>query len=260
MTARLHVETDGNGPDVVLLHGWGTHGGLFREFANRLATRHRVFVPDLPGHGFSGHEEVWRLEELVDRLARVLPVGAAWVGWSLGALPAIRAAAIPDLRVASLGLVAGTPRFVGDEQWPAMSVSEFRSFAAGVEADAGEAMRRFQALQCRGLPGVPARLAALRARLAERDAPARDALLAGLALLRQADLRATFAALDLPLHVVLGQRDAIVPPDLGAAMQRLNPRAEVRIVDGASHLPFLTHVDETIAALGFGSGAGGPDR
>jgi len=53
VTAPLHVETFGSGPDLVLLHGWGMHGGVWGDFALRLAERYRVHVIDLPGHGFS---------------------------------------------------------------------------------------------------------------------------------------------------------------------------------------------------------------
>ncbi|RBH48944.1 pimeloyl-[acyl-carrier protein] methyl ester esterase, partial [Pseudomonas sp. MWU13-2860] len=33
----LFVETLGQGPDVVMLHGWGLHGGVFSRVAERLA-------------------------------------------------------------------------------------------------------------------------------------------------------------------------------------------------------------------------------
>ena len=49
----LQVERRGDGPDLVLLHGWGMHGGVWDELVPRLAARFRVHVPDLPGHGRS---------------------------------------------------------------------------------------------------------------------------------------------------------------------------------------------------------------
>src|SRR5690606_2848134 len=47
------VETHGAGPDLVLVHGWGLHGGLFGPLVPLLAERRRVHVVDLPGHGRS---------------------------------------------------------------------------------------------------------------------------------------------------------------------------------------------------------------
>ncbi|HEY0722138.1 MAG TPA: alpha/beta fold hydrolase, partial [Gammaproteobacteria bacterium] len=49
----LHIEVRGTGPDLVLLHGWGLHGGLFRSLADRLAPHFRLHLVDLPGHGRS---------------------------------------------------------------------------------------------------------------------------------------------------------------------------------------------------------------
>lgn len=43
----------GEGPPVVLLHGWPQTGECWREVASALARRHRVLVPDLPGYGRS---------------------------------------------------------------------------------------------------------------------------------------------------------------------------------------------------------------
>lgn len=49
----LHVETLGSGAPLVLLHGWGMHGGIWSDLAAELAEHHQVHCVDLPGHGFS---------------------------------------------------------------------------------------------------------------------------------------------------------------------------------------------------------------
>ena len=48
---RLHVETRGEGPDLVLLHGWALHGGIWGPWLDELAMQARLHVIDLPGHG-----------------------------------------------------------------------------------------------------------------------------------------------------------------------------------------------------------------
>jgi pimeloyl-[acyl-carrier protein] methyl ester esterase len=45
----LHVETVGSGDDVVLIHGWGMHGGVWSDVRDALAAHYRVHVVDLPG-------------------------------------------------------------------------------------------------------------------------------------------------------------------------------------------------------------------
>ena len=51
--ARLHVRVGGNGPAVVLLHGFGDTGDMWAQLATVLAKDHRVVVPDLRGMGLS---------------------------------------------------------------------------------------------------------------------------------------------------------------------------------------------------------------
>jgi pimeloyl-ACP methyl ester carboxylesterase len=50
---RLGYRIDGNGPLVVLLHGFGETGSIWEVPAQYLATRYKVLVPDLPGSGAS---------------------------------------------------------------------------------------------------------------------------------------------------------------------------------------------------------------
>jgi pimeloyl-ACP methyl ester carboxylesterase len=51
--ATLHVRIGGNGPAVVLLHGYGETGDMWAPLAAELAPRHAVVVPDLRGIGLS---------------------------------------------------------------------------------------------------------------------------------------------------------------------------------------------------------------
>jgi pimeloyl-ACP methyl ester carboxylesterase len=49
----IHVRTGGNGPTVVLLHGYGESGDMWAPLAQSLMTDHTVVVPDLRGMGLS---------------------------------------------------------------------------------------------------------------------------------------------------------------------------------------------------------------
>lgn len=50
---RIHYREAGAGPVLLLLHGWPTHSGLYREMIPRLAAHRRVVAIDLPGAGRS---------------------------------------------------------------------------------------------------------------------------------------------------------------------------------------------------------------
>src|SRR5215469_14045817 len=53
----IHVRFGGQGPAVVLLHGFGDTGDMWAPVAAALAKDHAVVVPDLRGMGLSSHPE-----------------------------------------------------------------------------------------------------------------------------------------------------------------------------------------------------------
>src|SRR5438132_8365649 len=53
--ATINVRVGGQGPAVVLLHGFGNTGDMWALMAAELAHDHRVVVPDLRGMGLSSH-------------------------------------------------------------------------------------------------------------------------------------------------------------------------------------------------------------
>lgn len=53
--ASQYVRTDGWGPAVLMLHGFGDTGDMWQPLADVLVTDHTVIVPDLRGMGLSTH-------------------------------------------------------------------------------------------------------------------------------------------------------------------------------------------------------------
>src|ERR1700739_2343078 len=54
---ELYVRTGGQGPAVVLLHGFGDTGDMWAPIAAKLVASHTVIVPDLRGMGLSAHPD-----------------------------------------------------------------------------------------------------------------------------------------------------------------------------------------------------------
>ncbi len=54
---NLYVRVGGEGPAVVLLHGFGFTGDMWARLAIVLAKDHTVIVPDLRGMGMSDHPD-----------------------------------------------------------------------------------------------------------------------------------------------------------------------------------------------------------
>ena len=116
--SRLHVDVQGDGPALVLLHGWAMHGGVFEPLVQRMRARYTLHVVDLPGHGFSRDSHVaLELEATVDAIAAQVP-DAPWCAWSLGGLFALHAALRDPARVPALVMLCASPRFVPSLKTP----------------------------------------------------------------------------------------------------------------------------------------------
>src|SRR6478735_9348545 len=103
--SRVHIESRGNGPDVVLVHGWAMHSGIFGSIAAALEPRYTVHLVDLPGHGRSPQREgPLTLRDAALSITLATPP-AVWIGWSLGGLVALEAALSPAAHVRGLGLI-----------------------------------------------------------------------------------------------------------------------------------------------------------
>jgi len=108
---RLRYVVGGDGPPLVLVHGLGGTIENWRALAPPLAERHRVLVPDLPGHGRSAPlPEARDVDALSEALLAVADAealrDAVWVGHSLGGVVALRAAVLRPDAVRGLVLAA----------------------------------------------------------------------------------------------------------------------------------------------------------
>ena len=244
----MHIETRGSGPDLVMLHGWAMHGGIFAPLTERLAMRFRVHVVDLPGHGFSRGEHGFDVSTSAKDIAAATPP-ALWVGWSLGGLIALRAALeVPD-QVTGLAMLASSPRFVSAPDWPhGVAATVFGEFAEELRVRYRHAVERFLALETMGSQHAQADLRELKCRVFERGEPDLPALEQGLSALDAYDLRAELARLAMPSLWIAGRRDRLVPP---AAMQWAAARApRARYLEiNSGHAPFLEHAQEIADAL-----------
>jgi pimeloyl-[acyl-carrier protein] methyl ester esterase len=245
----MHIETLGNGPSLVLLHGWALHGGVFAPLVQRLSDRYTLHLVDLPGHGHSRDSEVaLTLEATAGAiLARTPP--AAWLAWSLGGLFALHAAATSS-QVRGLAMVAATPRFVRGEAWPhAVEASVFAQFGDDLRNDYAGTLERFLALDTMGSEHARSELRTLKQDLYARGEPAPAALQRGLQLLEQTDLRATLPTLSAPSLWLAGRRDLLVPSKAMRAAAETAPDAQFVEIAGGGHAPFLGHADLVAAEV-----------
>ncbi len=226
---------------MLLIHGWGLHGGAWSAVPAALARTHRVHVVDLPGHGRSAGDGSWDLPTLADWLLDVVPPRSTWVGWSLGGFVALAAARRRPEGVGRLVLVGTTPRFVRGPDWPCGVAPEvLDEFASTLERDYRATMTRFLSLHLGEGAAERAALRRLRAEVFRYGEPGMAALRSGLDILKAADLRADLPAIEVPTRVVQGGCDRLAPPAAGAYLVRMLPRAEQYSFALAGHAPFLS--------------------
>lgn len=246
----MHVETHGHGPSIALVHGWAMHGGLFAPLAERLRHRWTLHLVDLPGHGHS-RDSALPLDPhaLAPRLVDAVP-DAVWLGWSLGGQFALRnALAAPD-RVRGLVMLASSPRFVAEGDWPhGVRPTLFRDFGDALAQDFRGTLDGFLALEALGSASAQEELRELRRHAFERGEPAPAALVDGLALLDRFDARAELARLTVPSLWIAGRRDRLVPAGAMPAAAALAPGATSLVLRDAGHAPFLGAADEVARAI-----------
>lgn len=251
--AEVHVESAGDGPPLVLLHGWALHGGLFGPLVAAYAPRFRVHAVDLPGHGHSAAVRADSLDQVVDAVASSVADGEPLtvIGWSFGGQVALRWAARDPARIARLVLVATSPRFVAAADWPhAMTAETLARFGDELSAAYRPTLMRFLSLQAQGSDEGRRTLSVLRHGLFARGDPPRAAIAAALRLLATTDLRDEVRSVRASALVVSGERDTLAPAAAGAWLAQAMPHARYACLEGAAHAPFLSHRTAFDAAVG----------
>lgn len=247
---KLHVETHGTGEPLLLIHGWGMHGGVWDSLVPPLAERFQVLVVDLPGHGRSSASGDGGLDSIVNTLAVALPESLNVCGWSLGGQVAMRWAALYPAQIKRMVLTCSTPCFAERDDWLfGMEAATLQKFAAELEQNHTATLRRFLALQLRGSEHERELLAQLRASLFAHGEPELAALRSGLEILRDADLRPLLSGILQPTLAIAGERDKLTSPVASYYLAQALPNAQVVEIDGAAHAPFLSHPDIFIEHL-----------
>ncbi|MEV0297994.1 alpha/beta hydrolase [Nocardia sp. NPDC050710] len=233
------------GRPLVLVHGWSADLRCWGGAADDLAERFRVIAVDLRGHGYSGAPESgydnpknWAGDIAAVLAAEGIESGAVLLGWSYGGivisdyLTAYGTGAIAG--VVYTGSMANIGRGIpGAETGPAMQAAIPGVF----EESPGRAMRAFGAFgNANTGPGPDKGVDAQRlfgASLATRPA-VRKAL-----FYRSVDNTETLRALDIPVLVLHGADDPVVPVANGHYILDVAPDARASIWEGAEHGLFI---------------------
>ncbi|MFC3505733.1 alpha/beta fold hydrolase [Micromonospora krabiensis] len=253
---RVRHRIDGDGPPVVLLHGIGRTMRDFTEQHELLAQRFRVHSVDLPGYGGSlPMTEPYSLPALARFVAGYLDaVGvdqpAHLVGNSLGGAVAMQLAVTEPERVASLALVASAG--FGQEVALALRLLSLRPLGRLMLRPRHRSALRVERALFHDPSFATADRVAYALEVARQPYAPRVLLetLRSLGGFRGArpewreELLTQLAARDVPVLVVWGDRDLILPAaHLDAARERL-PRARTHLFQDCGHMPQIERAAE----------------
>ncbi|CAM4278532.1 pimeloyl-ACP methyl ester esterase BioH [Vibrio agarivorans] len=244
MNTRLHWQTQGQGPDVILLHGWGMNGAVWESMASQLAQHYTVHVVDLPGYGHSSDVQAQDMDEIVNLLVEQAPQQATWIGWSLGGLLASQVAISHPSRVAKLVTVASSPKFAAELPWRGIKPQVLSAFTEQLTLEFDSTIERFMALQAMGSPSARQDVKTIKQAVLSRPKPNAEALKLGLGFLANVDLRQALPKVTQPILRLYGRLDGLVPVKVASDVQTLVPESPHFVFAQSSHAPFITEAEE----------------
>ncbi len=230
---------------LVLLHGWGVNHAIWQPLLARLPADMPVLCLDLPGFGLAQHyPEPYELTAVVEQLAAQITTPVVLAGWSLGGLVGVALAQRYPERIKGLALIASSPWFMAQSDWPGMQLSVLQQFSSALQGDWRVTVDRFLAIQAMGSPAAKQDIKQIRQLVLALPDPALTALVGGLTLLAEHDLRTAWQQLPMPVAAALGRLDALVPIAITPLLQQLRPDAAIQVFDKSSHAPFISQPDD----------------
>ena len=242
--ARLRYYVGGDGPPLILVHGLGGAAANWTLLAPDLLSRHRLLVPDLPGHGGSSPlAAAPTLNPFADAVAELAAredmLPAPVVGHSMGGVVVLRLALRrPDavrgiVLAAPAGISSATRR--AELTFTIVSAMKPARLAAPMRGLVGQS-RLLRAIVFGSWEVSDSEAFSPAAVEAFLSGPAihSDVDSAGWALLRD-DPRTDLDRLRCPCLLLWGARDRVVPVADGIEYAR-RLRAPIRIVADCGHL------------------------
>ncbi|ABL02553.1 carboxylesterase BioH (pimeloyl-CoA synthesis) [Candidatus Ruthia magnifica str. Cm (Calyptogena magnifica)] len=234
----LYSNTQGFGVDLVLLHGWGFNSELFNTLVDNYKNQYRITIIDLPGHGRSANID-GGINEWCNEIIKILPKNSILLGWSLGGLLAIKIAS--KITLSKLILVASTPNFIQTDFWEfGIYLNNFEKFSNTLKLNLSKALKRFISLQTKDKLKLKELNKAI-----EQYPVTTQALNQGLEILFNTDLNNQFKKLSIPIEVVLGKYDTLVPVKISHWYHQNNIKT---LILNTGHLPFL-HQDFVLPSM-----------
>jgi pimeloyl-ACP methyl ester carboxylesterase len=235
---RVHLRRGGSGEPLLFLHG-ASGAPVILPFMEKLAQRFDVLVPEHPGYGQSDEPE-W-LENIhdmayfyLDFLAQLNLREVTLVGSSMGGWMAMEIAVRDTARLKSIVLVS--PAGIAVPSAPPADI-----FLMSPEETVRNLFHDPKLAEAR--LAAPVTPEAVDIGLKNRHTTAR---LAWDPRLHDPFLPKWLHRIDVPVKIVWGRQDRILPVEMLSEYRKLLPGAEIAILENCGHLPHAEKVDEFV--------------
>lgn len=238
----------GTGPVVLCVHGFPLSHRLWLQTAERLSDRYRFLMPDLRGFGDSGVTEKATMSDYADDLAALLAAEdvaepVVIMGLSMGGYVVFEF--VRRHKSLARALILADTQAAPDSDEKARSR---REGAAKILAE-GNAAIVDAMLPNLFAPDAPKALVDEWRDIMLETNP-RGTAAAMHAMADRADSMTTFEAINVPTLVVVGEQDAITPPDVARVMSSGIRDAELEIIPSIGHMSPVEAPDEYARIVG----------
>ncbi|XUL94378.1 4-carboxymuconolactone decarboxylase [Streptomyces galilaeus] len=230
----LQYRFDGpeDAPVLILGPSLGTTWHMFDRQVPELAKQWRVFRFDLPGHGGSPAHPAGSVSDLADRLLVTLDALGVqrfgYAGCALGGAVGLELVLRHPERVASLALIAASPRFG--------TADEFRQRGVIVRTNGLDPIARTSPERwfTGGFAATQPAITEWAVQMVRTTDP--GCYIAACEALAAFDVRSELARIGVPTLVLVGSDDQVTGPAEARTLVAGIPDARLAVVPGASHL------------------------
>ena len=246
----MHIKKIGQGKDLVLIHGWGMHSGIWEPIIDRFSNQYTLHLVDIPGMGKSHVINPYDLDHVTEEISKALPPSFDILGWSLGSLIAIKMSLMYPKKIHRMVLVGGTPCFINQTDWSyGVDIRDFNNFANNLFKNYKSTMINFYILQLMHSKNSKLIIKELKEMQAVENPPEIKSLQLGLDILLNNDLRNDINKIKHQTLLITGDMDRLTPKSASIWLESHLKESQLKLIKGASHIPFLSHSDEFFNCL-----------